>query len=214
MLPFDAFQLSHFVWTRHASHGCVAFSPIFPFSAYSIFYFCLCLCILPFAFNFRLHLLGIFLCIFLQFILKQFSFHMMIFILKFFSRFHFALCKYLSTLLLMLLIRIQTDVAVSAFSQLMVRKRNITCGYLCGGHLQVDFVSLSQTNLTLIDAKINLKSNFLLPIYTIGKSFRLRAGGVEEEAGRSSRLGYECKLNKIAKVAREGKKYSSVCSSA
>lgn len=44
----------------------------------------------------------------------------------------------------------------------------------------MDFVSLSQTNLTLIDAKINLKSNFLLPIYTIGKSFRLRAGRVEE----------------------------------
>lgn len=209
MLPFDAFQLSHFVWTRHASHGCVAFSPIFPFSVYSIFCFCLCLCILPFAFNFRLHLLGIFPCIFLQFILKQFSFHM-----KFFSRFHFALCKYLSTLLLMLFIRTQTDVAVSAFSQLMVRKRNITCGYLCGCHLQVDFVSLSQTNLTLIDAKINLKSNFLLPIYAIGKSFRFQAGRVRGGGKRSSRLGYECKLNKIAKVAREGKKYSFVCWSA
>lgn len=41
LLPFDAFQLSHFAWTRHASHGFVAFPPFshFPLIPFSYFAF-------------------------------------------------------------------------------------------------------------------------------------------------------------------------------
>lgn len=84
---------------------------------------------------------------------------------QFFSRFHFALCKYLSTLLLMLFMRMNAVECCCyccfccCIFQLMVRKETSPVA-ICG-HLQVDFVSFCQTNLTLIDAKINLKSNFL-----------------------------------------------------
>lgn len=60
----------------------------------------------------------------------------------------------------------------------------------------MDFVSFSQTNFTLIDAKTNLKSNFSL------RSNSWSSRWAEGKSCYSSRLGYECKLNKIAKGAR------------
>lgn len=170
LLPFDAFQLSHFAWTRqgtrwHRSHGCVsfaprvAFHPFFPFSACSIL-LAFAICHLHFI-KFSSHLAWCSSRIFLHFILQQF----------YFIWFSFSVFLSISFCTVQIFIDTFTHVVYEKFEwscyycccccifQLMVWKETSPVA-ICG-HLQVDFVSFSQTNLTLIDAKINLKSNFL-----------------------------------------------------